>query len=1044
MTLIRAGIAHRMSSSAWSSVLRELHVREHDLQELNYLHALSVAKKRERSFGVEGLHAYEPFSDFHDKNGYAGFYPSRWYINTVYMDYMEHIRPFLDQCVSALTGHVIKWDHSFKLPKYLMKLCGEVTFASLFTLLNEFEQIRFQAFVPTKSLSHVRGALEEMVKSLDKHGLTQPILGFTDNVASDAATFTQCIPALAKNVHVVQLDEFSDLPRAVLPEHVSVQICSNVGEIQTACNSILALLNTLALEAHLLLGYDQEWEFQVNKTSGGPQKTVLVSLALPNIVYLLRVHNLQKLPASLEVILNSSRILKIGRNVGGDFAKLARDFTIAVPQKRNNSREGVVELGAMAKSRNVVSSGNASLAAITAVTLNKNLSKDPRISEWSAPELSDEQKDYAALDAWIVLSIYDYLQKGPASGLPLKSAACVNQAVSLFWKKQEVAKGVIIEQPRDFIVERTSPVNMSVKINVTPTRAVIRVDEVLAPDFVLSFHKRTLEDMQTNGSSFQALVSLSTLKTRVDKVAPPEESDIDPPEMDEVIIVQPSLSGSEEIRSDDGLNSESDHVDDANILSHDFQEYSQSAFSDSNVLPSRILADVFHEIDKVCRTISKKHTHHNAFATAFSNTMLVTDKCDRLRVEAYLSEKKLPTFEKLRLEKPKWCWKRVRRYIPKKEFLYRLLNELFQCWGPIKCTVTGQALFSEETWKKVKGVLHDVRKGWISDPIGIPLYSIRFHDKHGLPVYHCIRGTNSVEGAVHNPIRRNFASLNASVELADCLIADFRHRHNIDVGTVHKNGSRHLGHYDQWLEHEIVTHRADINWITKPTTTSMTQQDIDPLAFPPTDEQFGITCIPGVDHLNCDFGGPVMMLSENSINMAQIYPTQLHLSKLKGKRNDVYSYLATAQHTKFAVTPLHTKEEFALYNSTVSRGGEEWCREAGKPIFHKMATWWSSKADGKTIFYKLPEHLTVYHKKSVDQRNRSQSMVASEQQRQAHTSRVRSDHHSAQVLDPSPYNQPGVMASTSQHISSTITIDLESIQMILFLHSHLLKMIGQK
>jgi hypothetical protein len=175
----------------------------------------------------------------------------------------------------------------------------------------------------------------------------------------------------------------------------------------------------------------------------------------------------------------------------------------------------------------------------------------------------------------------------------------------LFWKKQEMAKGVIIEQPKDFIVERTSPVNMSVKINVTPTRAVIRVDEVLAPDFVLPFHKRTLEDMQTNRSSFQALVSLSTLKTHVDKVTPPEESDIDPSEMDEVIIVQPSLSGSEQIQSDDGLDSESDYVDDTNILSHDFQEYSQSAFSDSNVLPSRVLANVFHEIDKVCPTISK-------------------------------------------------------------------------------------------------------------------------------------------------------------------------------------------------------------------------------------------------------------------------------------------------------------------------------------------------------------------------------------------------------------------------------------------------------
>ena len=77
MTLIRAGIAHRMSSSAWSSVLRELHVRQHDLQELNYLHALTAVKKREQALNVEGVHAYEPFSNFHNKNGYAGFYPSR-------------------------------------------------------------------------------------------------------------------------------------------------------------------------------------------------------------------------------------------------------------------------------------------------------------------------------------------------------------------------------------------------------------------------------------------------------------------------------------------------------------------------------------------------------------------------------------------------------------------------------------------------------------------------------------------------------------------------------------------------------------------------------------------------------------------------------------------------------------------------------------------------------------------------------------------------------------------------------------------------------
>ncbi|KAJ7602432.1 hypothetical protein FB45DRAFT_702231, partial [Roridomyces roridus] len=112
MTLIRAGVAHRVSASAWSKILRKLHV----------------------------------------------------------------------------------------LPKYLMKLNGVMTFVALFTMVNEYEQIRFQAFVPTKSLSHIHAGLEGIVESLKVYGLPQPVLGFTDNVASDAPTFVKYMPSLNEGV----------------------------------------------------------------------------------------------------------------------------------------------------------------------------------------------------------------------------------------------------------------------------------------------------------------------------------------------------------------------------------------------------------------------------------------------------------------------------------------------------------------------------------------------------------------------------------------------------------------------------------------------------------------------------------------------------------------------------------------------------------------------------------------------------------------------------------------------------------------------------
>ena len=72
MTLICAGVAHQLSSSAWSKVLIEIHVCEHDLRELKYLHADIKLKK---SLGYK-VQSYQPFSNFDNQSAYAGFYPS--------------------------------------------------------------------------------------------------------------------------------------------------------------------------------------------------------------------------------------------------------------------------------------------------------------------------------------------------------------------------------------------------------------------------------------------------------------------------------------------------------------------------------------------------------------------------------------------------------------------------------------------------------------------------------------------------------------------------------------------------------------------------------------------------------------------------------------------------------------------------------------------------------------------------------------------------------------------------------------------------------
>jgi hypothetical protein len=192
---------------------------------------------------------------------------------------------------------------------------------------------------------------------------------------------------LGKDVSPVNLDEHPELETMVLP--VDAIVCESEGEIQSACTAILESMPDEPAVMHI--GFDMEWDFSVGQ-SGGPRTTALVQIALPNIVYLLRTCSLRRLPKSLLLILTNTRLVKIGRNINSDLKKLARDFPeLKLPLTEHKMLDGTIELGALAKAKNVVSEATASLSAITAAALHCHLSKECRVSEWSAPKLSEEQ-----------------------------------------------------------------------------------------------------------------------------------------------------------------------------------------------------------------------------------------------------------------------------------------------------------------------------------------------------------------------------------------------------------------------------------------------------------------------------------------------------------------------------------------------------------------------------------------------------------------------------------------------------------------------------
>jgi hypothetical protein len=157
---------------------------------------------------------------------------------------------------------------------------------------------------------------------------------------------------------------------------------------------------------------------------------------------------------------------------------------------------------------------------------------------------------------------------------------------------------------------------------------------------------------------------------------------------------------------------------------------------------------------------------------------------------------------------------------------------------------------------------------------------------------------------------------------------------------------------------------------------------------------------------------------------------QLWLSKLTGKRKDIYAFLAMVQQTKYAVTPLHTEEEFNLFHNAVSPGGQ-WSSANGQPNFDRMAQWWSEKANRKTIFYKLCEHLAAHYKTWSEHHKEKQTILASQPQRRAHEKRIRSDTYVSHVLPAAKCLQPGIPDSSSEPnipVTSQVEASHDSIQ----------------
>lgn len=179
-------------------------------------------------------------------------------------------------------------------------------------------------------------------------------------------------------------EQLSELPREEFDGQIIV--VDHPGKIDEAIRF---------LSRQTKIGFDTETKPAFKR--GQVHKVALMQLACEEVCYLFRLNKIGY-PDKLDEIICNPDIKKIGLSLRDDFD--------ALRARSANKPLNFIDLQPFVDKYGIEDN---SLQRIYAIIFEKRISKRQRLSNWEADKLSEAQKNYAAIDAWACLRIYNHL-----------------------------------------------------------------------------------------------------------------------------------------------------------------------------------------------------------------------------------------------------------------------------------------------------------------------------------------------------------------------------------------------------------------------------------------------------------------------------------------------------------------------------------------------------------------------------------------------------------------------------------------------------------
>ena len=111
----------------------------HNAEKLESLKA--AAESNIFNVGIKSFKV-EEFSSFDDKSGYNGMPPKYQFLEEIFCREIDSHENIITKQMQKWTGLVLKGDMSFKVIKRMAKQNGIPIFSGLYSVMNEFNQVR--------------------------------------------------------------------------------------------------------------------------------------------------------------------------------------------------------------------------------------------------------------------------------------------------------------------------------------------------------------------------------------------------------------------------------------------------------------------------------------------------------------------------------------------------------------------------------------------------------------------------------------------------------------------------------------------------------------------------------------------------------------------------------------------------------------------------------------------------------------------------------------------------------------------------------------